>query len=144
MNIYKSLRDSLYAACKAFSTDQSLEATIYNFDAFQESSKLPDGNLIGLHGFNLDTNDELVTVRVNIGLSITNDKSNEILDATCGDLLVYFGPKTTHPLYDADTRLAVGEMTVGPNVSLSPVYQAQQRPLKFLNLTVFSSKAVFQ
>lgn len=143
MNVYKSVQDSLYAACLDFKTDDGWTATIYNFDAYSEQNKLPDGDLIGLNGFTMDVDTDLITVHCRIGIATENDKNLFRLEEKAGKLLQRFAPGTHFKVYDVDAANAeVGDLVIDAGVSVSPVYQAISKPLKFLAFTAKSSVAL--
>lgn len=146
INPYTSVRDSLFKVCSDFKTANTWTATNYNFDAFSENNALPAGDLIGLRGLTLDVDTDLMTVKGMFGIATQGDENLFRLDKLGGLLLKYLAPGTRIDIYDVDQTPAVvaGKMLIGAGTSISPVYQAVQRPLKFLSFTGFLDYSLSQ
>ncbi len=142
-NIFLLGRNSLYGILNDFATTHAWTVKQYNFDAFSENNKLPDGDLLGLHGLSMDVDNDLVTFMGMIGLATEDDENLFRLDDMSGRLAQHFRPKTQWSLKDS-AGVKIGTLTVGEGTSLSPVHRAQQKPLKFLSFRAFCDHAATQ
>lgn len=135
--LFESIRASLFRFCKDFNPD----LTLYDFDAYAVTGKLPDGDLIGLHQLSIDVESKIAKVRTMIGLTTdSQDVSLKRLNTLAGQLLDLCLPEALITLYDAEDGSQIGHMKVTDGTSLSPALNAQQRPLKLLSLTAIADR----
>lgn len=145
MIVYDAVEKSLYKACKDFAAANSWTTTIYNFDAYSEKNDLPEGDLIGLNGYTLDADTDLITVRCRIGIATQHDQNLFRLSAMAGKLFQSFRPGHRIDVFDPEApSTKVGSLLIAAGTSISPVYQAVQKPLKFLAFTAHSDLVLTQ
>lgn len=144
---WEDIRASVFKFCSDFGADQQAAQisvlTVFNFDAHVEEKALPTGDIIGPWQLSADiVNDALINVTGMIGLCTQTDPNLFKLEKMAGALLERMKPRQAIPLVDADTGVAYGRLTVCSGTSLSPVAQAQQRPLKFVHFTLKADQSI--
>jgi hypothetical protein len=144
-NIYESVQSSLYKVLKDFGAAQvtagvlTAPPTQYNFDAFSQQNTLPAGDLIGLYSFSLKVDTELATVTCMVAYATDNDLNLFRLNKVVGNLLKKFLPNQRIAIYDSEAVSPPGPVVAyletAAGTDVSPVYQAQQRPMKMIHFT---------
>lgn len=149
-NLYENVLASLYGYTADFSAKMvtagviSTPLTQYNFDAYSEQNTLPAGDFIGIRNYSLRiVDDELVMVTVHFGLSTVNDENLFRLTKLTGNLMTRLLPKMKIPVFDTDPpNSLIGQLILSDGTDASPVYQAQQRPLRFIAVSAGLSRSM--
>ena len=138
--LWEDVRSSIFNFCGAFAGKLHGEGVatldIFVFDAYAENLKLPETDLIGPWQLSADLDGPMVTVRGHVGLSTLNDTNLFRLEKVSGRLFEEFLPGSLIPLYDAQSGVVTGNLVVAEGTSMSPVAEAQQRPLKFVSFVL--------
>ena len=142
MNLFNSVNSSVFGLCADFAAAMATKfpddpgLSVYNFDAFSEQPGLPSGDLVGVHGFTLDTSGKLATFKALFGIATDNDENLFRLNRLTGELFQLLLPDTRHSVWDADqsTRVEIGKWVVMDGTSASPLFSAMLRPVKLISV----------
>lgn len=147
--MYEDIRVSLFAIAKQFITDMVALGIMagpapepFNYDAHAENQILPEWDLIGVSSLNVVLNGQLAEVTCAFGVATSGDPNLFRLEKMVGLLMKRLAPRNKLPLLDADgSPNPTGLMTVADGTEASPVLRAEQRPLKFVGVTMRASRA---
>lgn len=144
--LYKDIRASLFKFCAVFIDDMVgglLETKIepFDFDAHGETQKLPENDLIGVANMVISTEGPLATTVCVFGISTNGDLNLFRMTDLVAEMYERLLPGKQFPLVDAITGVELGKMTVADGTEASFVMRAEQRPLKFIGVTLKCSRA---
>lgn len=121
----------------------SADLQYYDFDSFSGVTVIPNKDLIGLQGFSLDIEKQLVVVEVIFNVSTRDDdtyltRHRKLL----GHMLRVSLPGTQIPHVDALTGAPLGTLVIGANVSLFPIQRVLNRSSQGVGVELRSTVAL--
>lgn len=125
----EQVKRSVYAACLALFPDDDL--TSYYFDGLMANTQMPTGDLVGIRELVL-TRSKPCQGNVMIGFVTDTDDTNLArLDNYVGVLFDTLVEDYKISLLDSDNSV-VGQMSVLADATVSPRFDTQTRPVKFV------------
>lgn len=131
--IYQDVWASLLRLCRIINNDNSLGATVYDFEAHAITEELPNSHLIGPNslGMSLTTVEDVV---FSLGFS-SYGEDTALFHHRKGISLLYEAlcPEKQIPLFNLETNLQIGNMLLTDDTMIQPMSRAVARPLQFVH-----------
>jgi hypothetical protein len=137
----QDFRSSMLRFCADFAQEMMaggyVEAlTVVDLDAHAGEDTLPAGDLLGPHGFQLDSDAGNHIITVAFGVSTSGDENNFRLYRVLNQLHKLLEPDNSIDLYQADTGDDMGTAKLMNGTTVLPMVNTKLRALQFIQVTM--------
>lgn len=131
--IYANIHASILRYISNFGAVHSMVPK--NFDDSWDEAELPNANVVGMLGLNIDVEDHFVTGSVQCGISTWEDTNLMLMTRYIDRMLTDLLPTKSLAVYSADTGEKMGLMKVLTGTKVMPVIGSKTRPLQMIAFT---------
>lgn len=149
-DIYTSLLRYISEMADKLNEDHNAGLTPYNFDSVGDTSRLPEGNLVGFSDWSLESVDSIhgIEIPLFIGFSVVGDLNLDLLEnKLLNDLVSHMAKpysESTIKIFRANqpTEEILGEMTFGKTFKVMPARHDNTRTFKMVSATLLCPKNI--
>lgn len=141
--IYRNIHASIMRFCNDFIEEMDphdITLKFVNFDAHEEITEFPDGDLVGFGDFALQIDAEFSTVICSFGITTQNDPNNVRHAIAMDYLLEKLMPLEKIMVRNAETGEEIGWMVVSGDVSVLAPTKTDTRAVQFVVVTMQTSQ----
>lgn len=143
INYYEALRASLLSFANGIVTDLQGDAPglqLVDFDTYNSPGLLPETDLFGPYQFEMIDNGQLIEARTMFMASTLSDTNLFRLNKIVGAAYKKLRPDQHIPFIDGETGDGLGRLVIEEGVTVLPLDQSTNRPMKAIAVAFRSSE----